>query len=64
LFFNNRLFYHAFLVPNLTVLKALNVTINIPATRTLFTQPDKDFTFALLPDALKVIELDFVMLIK
>jgi hypothetical protein len=61
---NARLLYHAFLTLNPAALKASNATMNAPATRTLFTRPNKDFISALLPDALRAIELDFVVLIK
>jgi hypothetical protein len=64
MFFNTCLFYYAFFMLNLAVLKALNVIINTFIIRTLFIRLNKDFIFVLLSDTLRAIKLDFIVLIR
>jgi hypothetical protein len=64
LLFNNHPLHRASPAPNLAALKALNATINTPATKTLFTTPDQGFTSAQFLVALKAIKKNIIVLIR
>jgi hypothetical protein len=64
LLLNNYSLHRASFTPNLATPKALNATMNVPATRTLFITLDQGFTSAQFLVALKAIKKDIVVLIR